>query len=253
MVQELDDRLVKDLLLLQRASHVRVRSKCVGIDQGKGLRFYPEDTHVYVVLADGTEQELDSVSVARWEMRAGEDLPRLTIEVCETEVDIEVPIEGLTVTNGTRCRCRRIQADDPRRHFKGCPRREDLPEEQQRAIDEGADRARAERDQRFKGTMLELCPRCETTIGHADCKSINGDLWHADCADSSAAGPRSRCSSSWTSSAWRWTACTTERWSTPTATGSGWACPAAWPATHGTLTMLSAIEGQSAAPAPELA
>lgn len=35
------------------------------------------------------------------------------------------------MTNEPMCQCRQIQAADPRRHFKGCPLRKPLPEEDQ--------------------------------------------------------------------------------------------------------------------------
>lgn len=43
--------------------------------------------------------------------------------------------EGPVLPGPSACRCRAIQAGDPLRHFKGCPKRRPLPEEDQAAID----------------------------------------------------------------------------------------------------------------------
>jgi hypothetical protein len=37
-------------------------------------------------------------------------------------------VPALSLEVALACRCAQIQADDPRRHFKGCPKREELPE-----------------------------------------------------------------------------------------------------------------------------
>lgn len=66
------------------------------------------------------------------------------------------------------CTCAAIQAADSRRHFKGCLKREDLPERDQAAIDEAAANLRAIQERSVSEVMQDDMAHLLRTLGLSD-------------------------------------------------------------------------------------